>query len=191
MNLNMIYWLHLGFYLMSRQRSNLTNILSGLLSVNSMRLKYMNNKVTIIIGVIAIVLVGFFVFRMITSDSAPAEPELPIPTPTPVYQQVEDSVTALLTMNRSGRSVTLKIEGLTGEYVSLEYEVTYMTESGPKGTLSGSRPVAIDPKDKTFQREVELGSCSTGGTCTYYKGVRDFKGFIKFYNKDDEVFVLK
>ena len=56
----------------------------------------MNKKVTIIIGVIAIVLVGFFVFRMVTSDSTPIEPELPTPTPTPVYQQVGDDVTASL-----------------------------------------------------------------------------------------------
>jgi hypothetical protein len=150
----------------------------------------MNKNVLIGGGIVLIILVGFIIFRMVGASSG-SEEVVPTPTPTPVYKEVDESVKAELSLRPNGRFVDLTITGMDGRFSAIEYEVSYQTDKGPKGALSGARPLPLKSGQDTFEKEVELGTCSTGGKCTYDTGVRNFKLAVKFHTEDDEVFILK
>jgi hypothetical protein len=150
----------------------------------------MNKNVLIGGGIVLIVIVGFIIFRMVGASSVPKE-VVPTPTPTPVYQEVDESVQAELSLRPNGKFVDLTITGMDGRFTALEYEVSYQTDKGPKGALSGARPLPLKSGLDTFEKEVELGTCSTGGKCTYDTGVHEFKLIVKFHTEDDKVFILK
>ncbi|KKR50519.1 MAG: hypothetical protein UU81_C0002G0033 [Microgenomates group bacterium GW2011_GWC1_41_8] len=148
----------------------------------------MNKNLLIGGGIVVLILSGFFVFRMISSGEIAEEEITPTPTPTPAYQEVDDSVEAEITMQPNGKNVDITITGLDGRFESMEYELSYDTDKGPKGVI-GKMPLKAG--QDSVEREERLGTCSTGGKCTDHTGVENFKLVVKFYTADDEVFILE
>lgn len=144
------------------------------------------------IGIIVILVIGIFTFKYI-SGANNTENISPTPTPTPSYKGVDENVEASISIRTNGKYVDLVITGLAGKYSALEYELSYDTEIGPKGSIGREKgkPIKLSEGQDEFEREVELGSCSTGGKCSYYTGVKNFKIVVKFYDENDEVYVLR
>lgn len=144
-----------------------------------------------IIVVVAFVLLIGGIFAFTTFGSKAPKKAAVTPTPSVSFKEVDSSVQASLTPNPAKTKVTLEITGLGGKYSQIEYELTYQTENhGAQGAFSPT-PIALDPGADTFSREIELGSCSTGGKCTYDKGVKDFQLSAKFHLPNGEVQILK
>lgn len=76
-----------------------------------------------------------------------------------------------------GKTVVLSISKIPRSTVTIEYELSYLTGDGlPKGALG-----KITLNDKTeIIRDILLGTCSTGGKCTYDSGVTSVKLVLKF-----------
>lgn len=150
---------------------------------------FMNKQTLVIAGVaIAILIAGIFTMRFIGSDKGDQTEEEP--TPTIAYQEVDDSVQATLTANSAKTKVTVTVTGLNSRFSQIEYELSYeTTNNGTQGAFS-NEPIDISGQD-TFEREVELGSCSTGGKCTYDKGVKNFKLTAKLHTSDGQIFLLR
>lgn len=135
-----------------------------------------------------VILASVFAFR--TFGSPKSKPSEITPTPAAAYKEIDSSVQATLTANSSQTKATLTISGLAGRFTNIEYELTYETDNhGTQGAFS-TDPIDISGKDE-FGREVELGTCSTGGKCTYDKGVRNFKLVAKFHASSGETFILR
>jgi hypothetical protein len=148
------------------------------------------NKQTGIIAIVALVLLvgGIFAFTVF-GGSKPKGPAV-TPTPPASYKEVDSSVQATLVPNNGKTKVTLTITGLSSRYTKIEYELSYMTDNnGAQGAFSND-PISIENQNE-FIREVELGSCSTGGKCTYDKDVRDFNLSAKLYLPSGEIQILR
>lgn len=147
-----------------------------------------------IIGIAAALLVtgGIVAFAMMRSGGNGTDTEEQVsPTPTPALQEAPETIDATLTINAAQTALTVEVTGLEGRYSGIEYELQYMTAKGPKGSLSGTKPIKLDEGKDTFTRNIELGTCSTGGKCTYDKDVSDFKLTLKLHTKDGSVQVLQ
>ena len=154
----------------------------------------MNNR-SILIGICAALLVagGVVGFLMMRQEAQPSN-EIPAnvsPTPTEALQEAPETIEVSMAVNKARTAVTIDLSGLDNKYESLEYELQYMTGKGPKGSLSGTKPISLKDSEDSFTREIELGTCSTGGTCTYYKDVRDFKLTLKLHTKEGDVQILQ
>ena len=149
----------------------------------------MNTKQLLLIG--GVVLVVLIVSVLLLQGGKKPQAEVIEPTPTPAYQEVDSSVEATLTLNAANTAVKMQITGLAGKYTGIEYELNYQTDEGPKGTLSGTKPITLASGEDVFERPIELGTCSTGGKCRYDKGVRDFRLFVKLTTSEGTVYILK
>jgi hypothetical protein len=150
----------------------------------------MNNKQISIIGIVAlIVIVGsFFVVKNFTQTSKSTEDSTP--TPEVTYKEVDSSVEATIAGNKAKTKAELTIQGLAQKFSKIEYELTYQTDNnGTQGAFTND-PIDISGQH-TFTRSIELGSCSTGGKCSYDKGVRDFKLTAKLHASTGEIFLLR
>lgn len=143
----------------------------------------MNNKQNIIIIAVIVLILGGGVFvatRLMNKKSTNTIQET---TPTPAMEKLSEDVKVSLTPSSDKRKVVLKISGMQGKYTGLEYELSYNTNKGPKGTLSGSKPLPLSSGQDEFTRDITLGTCSSG-KCTYDEGVGKITVIIKFYKED-------
>lgn len=144
----------------------------------------MNNKQTIIIIAVVILILGggfFAMSKLLNKKTTSTTEEL---TPTPFMEELSKDVKVSLTASSDKREVTLTISGMQGKYKELEYELSYDTNKGPKGTLSGSKPLPLSSGQDEFTRDITLGTCSSG-KCTYDEGVNSITVVIKLYKEDD------
>jgi hypothetical protein len=140
----------------------------------------MKNKLPIIIGVIALLLVGtgIVVYKAVTaSPAAPkstdtVENNISLPT-------VDASVVVSLSKSAAkANTVLLNVKGLGNKYATVGYEFSYESKGLIKGVNSGSKPLDVAGKD-SFDREVYLGTCSKND-CTPDAGVTKITVVLEF-----------
>lgn len=137
----------------------------------------MKNKTVLYVsvGVLLFVVVGGVlvvkIFNKPVSPPPQAEEEVVNLPP------VDSSVVVDLKPKADSKSVVLSVSKIPAGTDSLEYELSYLTGAGlPKGALG-----KITLGDKTeVTRDILLGTCSTGGKCTYDTGVTSVKLVLKF-----------
>lgn len=151
------------------------------------------NRTQLLIGVVVIItiLLGIVGFRLLGKGNNTPGGEDTTPTPSPAYQEVDASVTASLVLSKNSKEVTMTISGLSGRYSAIEYEMNYQTDTGSQGTFSGATPISIESGADEFERQITLGSCSSGGRCTYDTGVRNFKLDAKLHTSDGSIHILR
>jgi hypothetical protein len=151
----------------------------------------MNNKKALVGGLIALltVLACVFIFRMFFGSDQKENTPIEEPTPTPKYLDAPETVDVLLKINKARTAVDFTITGLESTYDGIEYEITYDSDSGQNGALSGSRPIPLTG-ESSFTRPVELGTCSTGGKCTYHKNPKNFKVVVKLHTSSGDIYLL-
>lgn len=90
---------------------------------------------------------------------------------------VDPSVVVDLQPQTGGKSVLLTVSKIPVGTSTIEYELSYITGEGlPKGALG-----KITLSNKTeVERDILLGTCSTGGKCTYDLGVTSVNLVLRF-----------
>lgn len=120
-----------------------------------------------------------------TPQATPAPTQKPRKADTNVNQEpISSRPYVILSPREDGKAISLKIMEMKKKAVDADYEVEYSAGSllqGAFGTIDSlqSLPVA---------KEILLGSCSTGGKCTYNTGVTGGTMTLRFGNPD---FTLK
>lgn len=155
---------------------------------------YMEKKKLMIIsgGVLLAIVIASAVVWGVGRKNAPETETAATPTPTTaLIEEEDDQVSVSLTKNKAGTAVTLTVAGLGGRYTGIEYELSYQTNKGPKGTLSGSKPIVLIEGQDEFERDIELGTCSTGGRCTYDTGVHNFKVTLRLHTPDGNARIVR
>lgn len=122
------------------------------------------NNITIVL-ILAVILVlgsGFLLFqRFFSTDNTPVQ-EIDLTfDPEGPY--------ALLFPRNDGNALNLNIKR-TGSYTSIKYELTYNSEGIDRGAFG---EINTQEKKGEYEQEILFGSCSTGGTCVYDKGVEN------------------
>ncbi|KKP59191.1 MAG: hypothetical protein UR52_C0010G0004 [Candidatus Gottesmanbacteria bacterium GW2011_GWA1_34_13] len=137
----------------------------------------MKNKtalyVVIGIAILALISGGWWLVTFLTKPSQQVVQD-DVKTELP---PVDASVVVDLKTKADGKSVILTISKIPNNTESIEYELSYLTDKGlPKGALG-----KIDLKGKTdVTRDILLGTCSTGGKCTYDTGVKSVNLVLRF-----------
>jgi len=109
-----------------------------------------------------------------TNDSLPTE--TPTPTPSPPV----DIPTLSITKKPDGTSVSFTITNI-GQMKTLSYTLTYDTNTESQGIMGS---ITLDNQSEYTKNAIILGSCSTGGICTYHEGVKNIQ--ITVILKDTE-----
>lgn len=137
----------------------------------------MKNKTALYVSLMVLLLVmvgGVTVVRLLNKPVTPSVPEEKIVESLP---PVDASVKVDLSPKPDGKSVILSVSNIPDGTESLEYELSYTTDEGlPKGALG---KITLGGKTEVT-RDILLGTCSTGGKCTYDTGVTSVKLVLKF-----------
>jgi hypothetical protein len=155
------------------------------------------NKKTIIIGIVSAIVISVGAIVAYGAVSSEKEEKDSVqaditPTPTDKVTEAHESVVADLTINTARTSVALELSGLGGRYSGVSYELRYASDQGEKGAVGGLRtPIPLEEGADMFSRDIELGTCSTGGKCRYDKGVNNISLTIKLHTSDNDVEVLQ
>ncbi len=64
-----------------------------------------------------------------------------------------------------GKTLTLTITNYPSDITSIEYELTYQTENNKQEGVFGQ--IKLENREKSIQRELTLGTCSSG-VCRYH-----------------------
>lgn len=137
----------------------------------------MKNKTALYVSLgvlLLVVLGGVVVVQMFNKPVAPADS---IEEEVENLPPVDPSVVVDLTAKPDGKSVVLAVSKIPEGTESLEYELSYTTGEGlPKGALG---KITLSGKSE-ITRDILLGTCSTGGKCTYDTGVTSVRLVLKF-----------
>lgn len=135
------------------------------------------DKKNIILIIVAILMIlgglSFIALKSMTKHEAPVE----IPTPTVALPTVSESIKVDLSAKSNNKIVDLKIDGVSPDVETIEYELTYTTGTGlPRGVLG---KIKTEGKNKVLRSDIDLGTCSRG-KCVYDTGVTSINLSLKF-----------
>jgi hypothetical protein len=137
-----------------------------------------NAALIISLVILILVLVGGFLF--VKSLFKPAPQTTTEEEQVTNLPPVDESVKVNLTKSSDGKSVDLTIAGIPDNTESIEYEMNYTTGAGlPKGAIGKIKSTDISGKVEVA-KNILLGTCSTGGKCTYDTGVTKVNLVLKF-----------
>lgn len=141
----------------------------------------MKNKNALIASVVLLLVVivgGVMVVRWL---GAPGNPQSEEEEQRVQLPPADPSIVVDLQSKPDSRSVILTVSKIPKGTTSVEYELSYLTDEGlPKGALG-----KIDLNGKTeVNRDILLGTCSTGGKCTYDTGVTSVQLVLRFNHPD-------
>lgn len=137
----------------------------------------MNKKIIIGVVILLVVIVSGILIKTKILSSQKIEETEAIPTPTIVLPTVSGNITVDLIAAANRQSVTLKVGGLTTDFQSIEYELTYTTGAGiPRGVLG---KIVLNGEKEIVRDNIVLGTCSSG-KCVYDTGVTAVNLSLKF-----------
>lgn len=132
--------------------------------------------VLIIIVAILVIAGGLFIFRSKGNKQGGSVE----PTPVVYFPEADPKIIVELTPLDKAKTVSLSISNFSTDITSIEYELTYQSELKKEGVFG---TIKLDGVQTSIQRELTLGTCSSG-KCVYPTIIGD-KGTltIKFYSK--------
>ena len=133
-------------------------------------------KLIIIALIIVIIIVVFLILRFQFSQKQ--EIGDITPTPSVILPTISDNITVALSARSDRKAVVLTIKGLTPDIQSIDYEMTYTTEGGLVRGINGI--IKLKGEKEITRDDLTLGSCSTGGKCTYDEGVTEIDLSLRF-----------
>lgn len=159
----------------------------------------MNKKaIFIVVGVCALLLVGYVVFRFFSSKTPPVSQTTSNDTNVTAIKKVDLStqpewVQKLVVTATGGRSanglknVTIKADGFPeGMVESVQYVIQYETNNrGAQGALS-TKPIVVNG-ETSFSKIIDFGTCSTK-SCVNHEGVVNVDLELNFTSAEGEEF---
>jgi len=138
--------------------------------------KLTNIKVVLIILVLLFIGGGIYLLssknKKVEKNSVPNKENVEAVIPT-----TDASTVATLTTLNSGKEITLKMEGIPAETLTIDYELSYSTkQQGFQGVIG---TIALNKKEKIIEKKITLGTCSSG-KCVYHEVVGAIKTTLKF-----------
>lgn len=128
--------------------------------------------IVIFLTLIILVFLGFKLFVSSKKESVEV-----LPTPTIALPTISDSTVVDLKAKNDNKAVLLKINGITSDIESIQYELTYTTGGGlPRGVLG---KISLKGEKEVFRDDIVLGTCSSG-RCVYDIGVTEVNLSLKF-----------
>lgn len=107
----------------------------------------------------------------------------PIPTPGGP-NELGPALDLHLSADRKTVSFTLSS---IGTFSKFSYELTYNSDSAPQGVVGQE----LITSQTEYQKEITLGTCSTGGTCTYHTGVSNLHLKVTLQKDDGSEITLE
>lgn len=102
-------------------------------------------------------------------------------------RMTDDSPSLSLSVSRDRTYASFLVDHIA-KYSILSYTLTYDTETVPNG-IQGQSNIS---GDETFERQhIILGTCSTGGTCTYHHGVSNLKLTVTLTENNGNKLILE
>lgn len=140
----------------------------------------MNNNAFLIGGIIAVIIIAVVSFMMVRGNKQVNKVQTQQLQPTEeVIPTVDSSVKVEITAQPDNRKFDLTVSGIPRGTTSLEYEISYETDEG--GIQGFNSPVDIEADQDTYEKKgFLLGTCSTGGKCSYHTVAGPLKVTIKF-----------
>lgn len=148
----------------------------------------MINKMYIIGGVVTVIVIAIISLMVVRGSKQEKQVQAQLAQPTEeVIPTVDSSVKVEVKSQPDGKKFDLKISGIPAKTTSLEYEISYETEEG--GIQGFNSPIDIKAGQDTYEKKgFLLGTCSTGGKCTYHTVKGPLKVSIKFTGSYGEKF---
>lgn len=144
----------------------------------------MKNQTALIISVVVLIAVLGGGFLVVKNFLKPTNTPTSSDAPKIEYPPVDSSVEVNVKLKSDGKSVILSVAKIPAGTDSIDYEFNYITGEGlPKGAIGKIRNSDISGEAAT--KDVLLGTCSTGGKCTYDTGVKSVKVTLLFHNSDE------
>lgn len=91
-----------------------------------------------------------------------------------------------LKLEPDAKAVNLELQNISG-FQKLDYEVTYDSDLASQGVI-GSATLS---GELNYQKQIVLGTCSTGGTCVYHQGVKNLKAKVNLQKNNEQVVILE
>ena len=141
----------------------------------------MKNKMMIICGILAVLLIGtgIVVYKVVAPKPAPKVAQTDTVSLEDTLPPADPSIKVDVKLSPSkANTVVMTASGLAGKIANVGYELSYDSKGISKGVTSGSTPIDTTGKD-TFIREIYLGTCSKND-CTPDVGVTKVSVVLKF-----------
>lgn len=145
-------------------------------------------KIIIGISLFILIVIGFGLFMLFKPSEEIQESEL-VPTPTIVFPTISENVKVDLQPRSDKRAVILKIKGFSSDIKTIEYEMRYTIQAGLLRGINGT--IKIKDNNEVIRDDLTLGSCSTGGKCTYDEGVQSVDLTLKFNSIDGVSYIFQ
>ncbi len=142
--------------------------------------KGLNKQMYIIVGVVVVLIIVVAAFFMMRGKKEQSQIQTAQVQPTQeVIPTVDASVKVEVKSESDPKKFDMFIKGIPDKTKSLEYEISYETK---EGEIQGfNSEVDIKSGQTTYEKKgFLLGTCSTGGKCTYHTVVGPLKVSIKF-----------
>jgi len=101
------------------------------------------------------------------------------PSPTPL-STVTPPPEIVLNISNAHKTLSFTVKNLTN-YIKLSYELTYDSDLGPQGIIG---EVELNNQNEYTKENIILGTCSSGGTCTYHTGIKNIQLKISLEDKN-------
>lgn len=138
------------------------------------------------IVVISLITTGLIIFLIKTQITPSPKKSEEVPTPTIAYPTITDDIKITLSAKNNNRIVILKIDGLSPDFESVDYELTYLTGAGlPRGVLGN---IVLQGEKEIIRDDIVLGTCSSGN-CVYDTGVSKVDLSLKF-NSEEKSYIF-
>jgi len=132
-------------------------------------------KIVIIGGVVALLIIGILVFLQ-SQNVKKVAPKAVIPTEE-LIPTVDSSVRVDLKTKTPGKEVVLTVENMPKGSESFEYSLSYETrQQGTQGVIG---TVVLKASDASYEKNITLGTCSSG-KCVYHEVVGKVMLSLKF-----------
>lgn len=97
----------------------------------------------------------------------------------------EASPSVSLSLFDDKKSVSFVIDNIKG-YRQVSYELTYDSDLATQGVVGN---VELEPGMEKYEKVITLGTCSTGESCVYHQGVKNF--YLKVELVGDKIIILE
>lgn len=140
----------------------------------------MNKNIYIIGAVAAVIVIALAAFLMMRGGNKTQQDQTSRgPVTEAVIPTVDASVKVEVKAETDPKKFDMSIKGIPDKTTSIEYEITYETQDD--GIQGFNSPVDLKSGQTTYEKKgFLLGTCSTGGKCTYHKVTSPLKVNIKF-----------
>ena len=114
----------------------------------------------------------------------------PIPTPGEPNRLESDvipvSPSAQLTLSADQKHISFVVDHV-GNFKSLSYQLSYDTSTVPQGVFGKADIIG----DSYSSGDILLGTCSTGGTCVFHQGVKNFNLEVNLIDSLNQTITIK